>query len=63
MADEPTEIRDDTQVYVVIDRLIKKTDDTFQVRLTDSLRIALEKGNDRVSIFTLSPREGDSTQE
>lgn len=43
VADEPTDINSEVPVYVVIDRLIKKMDDTFHIRLTDSLRIALEK--------------------
>ena len=34
---------DTEKVYVVIDRLVTKIDDTFPIRLTDSLRIALEK--------------------
>jgi len=44
VADDST--RDITHVdkaYIVIDRLVKKEDDTFPIRLTDSLRIALEK--------------------
>jgi excinuclease ABC subunit A len=47
-------IGEDEKVYVVIDRLVKKEDDTFVVRLTDSLRIALEKWNWYVSIYTIS---------
>jgi excinuclease ABC subunit A len=37
------DIIDTDKVYVVIDRLVTKIDDTFPIRLTDSLRIALEK--------------------
>ncbi len=36
-------ISEEDKVYIVIDRLVKKEEDTFNVRLTDSLRIALEK--------------------
>ncbi|MBX9808890.1 excinuclease ABC subunit UvrA [Candidatus Gracilibacteria bacterium] len=43
-------LKGDEKVYIVVDRLIKKVDDNFDIRLTDSLRIALEKGNGRVSI-------------
>lgn len=50
VADEYRDIDVDAPIYVVVDRLIKKDDETFPVRLTDSLRIALEKGNDRVSL-------------
>lgn len=38
------------RIYIVIDRLIKKDEDNFWVRLADSLRIALEKWNGKVSI-------------
>ncbi len=37
------ELHEDDKVYIVVDRLIKKTDDNFDTRLTDSVRIALEK--------------------
>lgn len=43
-------LKGDEKVYIVVDRLIKKVDDNFDIRLTDSLRIALEKWNGRVSI-------------
>lgn len=36
-------ISEEDKIYIVIDRLVKKEEDTFNVRLTDSLRIALEK--------------------
>jgi excinuclease ABC subunit A len=36
-------IESDETVYVVVDRLIRKMDETFDIRLTDSIRIALEK--------------------
>ena len=36
-------VSEDEIVYVVVDRLIRKMDDTFDIRLTDSIRIALEK--------------------
>jgi len=39
---EITLIEDDT-IYIVVDRLIKKNDENFETRVTDSLRIALEK--------------------
>ncbi|NRH20588.1 excinuclease ABC subunit UvrA [Candidatus Gracilibacteria bacterium] len=38
-------------VYIVVDRLIKKIDENFDTRVVDSLRIALEKGNGRVSLY------------
>jgi excinuclease UvrABC ATPase subunit len=38
------DITQEDKVYIVIDRLVRKEDDAFNVRLTDSLRIALEKG-------------------
>lgn len=37
-------IHGDEKVYIVVDRLIKKDEENFETRLTDSLRIALEKG-------------------
>lgn len=37
------DIKEDEKIYVVVDRLIKKVDENFDNRLTDSLRIALEK--------------------
>ena len=43
-------IHGDEKVYIVVDRLIKKNEENFETRLTDSLRIALEKGGWRVSI-------------
>lgn len=46
-------IREGEKISVVIDRLVTKVDDTFPIRLTDSLRIALEKGNGYVSLFFL----------
>lgn len=53
VADEAQAIDVNERVYVVIDRLIKKSDEAFLVRLRDSLRIALERGNDMVSLVTL----------
>jgi excinuclease UvrABC ATPase subunit len=44
VADDVTrDIGEEDKVYIVIDRLVRKEEDTFNVRLTDSLRIALEK--------------------
>ncbi len=40
------------KTYIVVDRLIKKDEDNFWVRVADSIRIALEKWNGRVSIYT-----------
>jgi excinuclease ABC subunit A len=40
------------EVYVVIDRLVKKDDDTFHVRLTDSLRLAQEKSEGAVVLYS-----------
>jgi len=39
---------------VVVDRLVKKDDDTFHVRLTDSLRLAQEKSNGSVTLYSES---------
>lgn len=50
-------ISEDDKVYVVIDRLVRKEKDPFTIRLTDSLRIALEKWSGYVSLFSL-PSEG-----
>jgi excinuclease UvrABC ATPase subunit len=41
----------DVPMYIVVDRLIRKMDADFDARLTDSLRIALEKGDGRVAIY------------
>lgn len=43
VADDVEDVIVTDKVYVVVDRLVLKKDDTFSVRLTDSLRIALEK--------------------
>lgn len=37
------ELHENDKVYIVIDRLIKKVDENFDTRLSDSIRIALEK--------------------
>jgi hypothetical protein len=37
-------LKKEDKIYIVVDRLVRKEDDTFNVRLTDSLRIAREKG-------------------
>lgn len=37
------ELRDGDRVYIVVDRLIRKVDENFDIRLVDSIRIALEK--------------------
>jgi excinuclease ABC subunit A len=51
-------LADTDKAYVVIDRLLTKVDDTFPIRLTDSLRIALEKGNGYTSLFFLGEEVG-----
>jgi excinuclease ABC subunit A len=51
-------LADTDKAYVVIDRLVTKVDDTFLIRLTDSLRIALEKGNGYTSLFFLGEDGG-----
>jgi excinuclease ABC subunit A len=51
-------VSDMDKAYVVIDRLVTKVDDTFPIRLTDSLRIALEKGNGYTSLFFLGEEVG-----
>lgn len=52
VADESQDIFSiDDRVSVVVDRLVKKNDDIFSVRLTDSLRIAMEKWEGYTSIF------------
>ena len=38
-------------IFVVIDRLIVKKDDAFHVRLTDSIRVALEHGGHMLSLY------------
>jgi excinuclease ABC subunit A len=50
---EQDEIEEDTSLYVVVDRLVKKTDDDFRTRLADSLRVVQEKGNGYISLFLL----------
>jgi excinuclease ABC subunit A len=39
-------------IYVIVDRLIKKDDEDFLTRLRDSLRVALEKWDGNVSIYS-----------
>jgi excinuclease ABC subunit A len=56
------EIHQEDKIYIVVDRLVRKEDDTFNVRLTDSLRIALEKGGWYVSIYFLSSTHWDNFQ-
>jgi excinuclease ABC subunit A len=52
VADTPTDLQiTDDPIYIVVDRLIRKMDPDFDTRLTDSLRIALEKGDGRVAIY------------
>ena len=41
-------------VFLIIDRLVVKNEDTFFVRLSDSLRIAFEKGDGALLIFHAS---------
>lgn len=43
-------LNENDKVYIVVDRLIRKTDENFDTRLVDSIRIALEKWGGRVSI-------------
>jgi excinuclease ABC subunit A len=40
------------KIYVIVDRLIKKNDEDFLTRLNDSLRVALEKWDGNVSIYS-----------
>lgn len=52
VADESNMVfSEDAHMSVVVDRLIKKDDEAFGVRLTDSLRIAMEKGQGYASLY------------
>lgn len=51
VADDVGDITINDRVYVVIDRLIVKKDESFSIRLTDSLRIALEKWEGSLAIY------------
>jgi excinuclease ABC subunit A len=52
VADTPIDIQiGDDPIFIVVDRLIRKMDPDFDARLTDSLRIGLEKGDGRVAIY------------
>jgi excinuclease ABC subunit A len=55
VADEQIKnISEDDKVYIIVDRLVKKNDDMFFVRITDSIRIAIEKGGGNISLYMLS---------
>lgn len=45
------------KVFVVVDRLVKKEEENFTLRLKDSLRVALDKGDGFVSIYVLGSKE------
>ncbi len=60
VADDVEDVIVTDKVYVVVDRLVLKKDDTFSVRLTDSLRIALEKWAWYVSLYFLWEDSSDS---
>ena len=58
VADESTELLSpQDSVYVVVDRLVRKEDENFNLRLKDSLRVALDKGDGFVSIYALDNKE------
>ncbi len=48
---EEQDISQKEKIFVVIDRLVVKKDDAFHVRLTDSIRVALEHGGQMVSLY------------
>jgi len=41
----------DGEIYIVIDRLVTKHDEVFSLRLSDSLRLAVEKGEWNLSLY------------
>lgn len=45
------------KVFVVVDRLVKKEEENFNLRLKDSLRVGLDKGNGFLSLYMLEKKK------